>query len=71
MRDDWILDVLADLGDFARINHLEALAFALGKARDVARVELSAERIMRAGGGDLGAGSLGAHTRNLPDRPGP
>ena len=71
MRDNWILDVLADLGDFAQVNHLEALACAIGHARDVAMVELSGERILVAGRGDLSAGSLGAHTRSLPDRPGP
>ncbi len=69
MQDDWILDVLADLADFARTNHLEALAFALDRARSVALVELSAENVFVAGA--HGAGSRGAHSRKLPERPGP
>ncbi len=71
MQDNWILDVLADLGDFARANHLEALASALQRASDVAVVELSRESVLLLGGGDHGAGSLGAHRREFPERPGP
>jgi hypothetical protein len=71
MQDNWILDVLADLCDFARANHLEALASALERTSEVAMVELSAESVLLLGGGDQSAGSLGAHRREFPERPGP
>jgi hypothetical protein len=71
MQDNWILDVLADLGDFARANHLEALTSALERASEVATVELSGESVLLPGGGGQGAGSLGAHRREFPERPGP
>jgi hypothetical protein len=70
MRDDWILDVLADLGEFARVNQLEALARELLRARQVAMIELSAERVLISGGGDQRAGSHGAHTGNHSERQG-
>jgi hypothetical protein len=71
MRDDWILDVLADLCEFARVNHLDGLATELARARQVAMAELSAGVMLAAGGGDRGAGSLGAHTGNHTERQGP
>ena len=71
MRDDWILDVLADLGEFARANRLEALACELLRARQVAMVELSLGDVVIAGGGDERAGSLGAHTGDHSERQGP
>ena len=71
MRDDWIIDVLADLCEFARANHLDGLATELKRARQIAMVELSAVDVVVAGGGDRGAGSLGAHTGNHTDRQGP
>ena len=71
MRDDWILDVLADLGEFARVNHLEALACELVRARQVAMVELSVERVVIAGGGDQRAGSHAAHIGDHSERQGP
>jgi hypothetical protein len=71
MRDDWILDVLADLGEFAQANRLEALAHELSRAREVAIIELSLETVAMAGGGDRGAGSVRAHSGNHPERPGP
>jgi hypothetical protein len=37
----------------------------------VAVVELSRESVLLLGGGDHGAGSLGAHRREFPERPGP
>jgi hypothetical protein len=58
--------VLADLGEFARVNHLEALARELLRARHVAMAELSAERVVA--GGDRRAGSHGAHTGDYPER---
>jgi hypothetical protein len=36
----------------------------------VAMVELSGESVL-LGGGDHGAGSVGAHRREFPERPGP
>ena len=71
MRDDWILDVLSDLGEFAQANRLEALARELARAREVAVIELSLETLALAGGGDHVAGSLGARSGNHPERPGP
>ena len=71
MQDDWILDVLADLGEFAQANRLEALARELARAREVAMIELSLETVAIAGGGDRGAGSVGARSGNYPERPGP
>jgi len=44
-RDDWILDVLADLKAFAGANDLPFLAESLDDARRLAAVELS----LRAG----------------------
>lgn len=70
MQDDWILDVLADLGEFARANHLEGLERELERARQVARVELSAGAVLVAGGGGLRAGSCGAHSGNHSERQG-
>jgi hypothetical protein len=37
----------------------------------VAVVELSGESVLLLGGGDQGAGSLGARRREFPERPGP
>jgi hypothetical protein len=71
MQDDWILDVLADLGEFAQANRLDALARELARAREVAVIELSLETVAMAGGGDRGAGSAGARSGNYPERPGP
>lgn len=71
MRDDWILDVLADLCEFARVNHLEDLARELLRVRQVAMVELSLGDVVIAGGGDQRAGSHGAHTGDHPKRQGP
>jgi hypothetical protein len=71
MQDNWILDVLADLGAFARANHLEALASALDRASEAAMVELSCESVLLLGRGNSGAGSPGARCREFPERPGP
>ena len=70
MQDDWILDVLADLGEFARVNQLEELARELVRARQVAMVELSAGSVVVAGGGGRRAGSCGAHSGNHSERQG-
>jgi hypothetical protein len=40
MRNDWILDVLADLQTFARTNKLTALAEQLGDTKLIAAAEL-------------------------------
>ena len=70
MQDDWIIDVLDDLAEFARLNRLEELVLELARTRQVALVELSAGAVLAAGGGARSAGSLGAHTGNLSERQG-
>lgn len=40
MKNDWILDVLADLKSFAQANDLSALADQLDKTRHVAATEI-------------------------------
>ena len=46
MRNEWILDVLADLRDFAARNELDALAYQLAQA------EVTAIRELTPGGDD-------------------
>ncbi|MHA6344980.1 hypothetical protein [Roseivivax sp. CAU 1761] len=41
MANDWIIDVLSDLGAFARANGMAALAGELEGARCVARAEIT------------------------------
>lgn len=41
MRNEWLLDVLTDLHDFARANGLEQLSRQLTNTRDVALIELA------------------------------
>jgi hypothetical protein len=69
MQNDWILDVLTDLEDFARANDLEWLAGELHRTREVAEVELSLRGHVFGWGGDQGAGSVGARSGNHPERP--
>ena len=60
MKNDWILDVLADLRTFAQANGLEALADQLDDTRLVAATEIvsMAERAKAARNGeDAEAGS--------------
>lgn len=40
MRNDWILDVLADLQNFARTNELTVLAEQLGDTKLIAAAEI-------------------------------
>ncbi|WP_162798130.1 hypothetical protein SuNHUV7_18700 (plasmid) [Pseudoseohaeicola sp. NH-UV-7] len=40
MRNDWILDVLADLQSFARKNGMDALAEQLGDTKIIAAAEV-------------------------------
>lgn len=51
MADDWILDVLADLSDFARRNEMLLLVDELQRARVVAREELAARQARLVGDG--------------------
>ncbi len=44
MKNDWILDVLADLRAFAQDHHLPALSEQLDDARLIAASELAAQR---------------------------
>ena len=41
MKNEWILDVLADLKNFAKANHLPELAEQLADTASLAAVELS------------------------------
>lgn len=41
MKHDWIIDVLSDLGDYARQNGLSALAVQLDDTRLVAHIEIA------------------------------
>lgn len=69
MRNDWIIDVLTDLEDFARANDLERLAEELHRTREIAEVELSLRGHVFGWGGDQGAGSVGARSGDHPERP--
>lgn len=59
MKHEWILDVLADLKNFARANDLPALADQLSETSDLAAVEISSaeEKARRAHGDELAVGS--------------
>ena len=59
MKHEWILDVLADLKNFARANDLPALADHLSDAADLAVVEISSveEKARRSHGDEFAAGS--------------
>ena len=59
MKHEWILDVLADLKNFARANELPALAEQLSDAADLAAVEISSaeEKARRAHGDEYAAGN--------------
>lgn len=48
MRDDWILGVLDDLREYARLNGLPALAQQLEQAQRVALAELRAAAVFGA-----------------------
>jgi hypothetical protein len=53
MKNDWIMDVLADLKNFARANGLPALADQLAESADLAAVEIASnERRAKALHGD-------------------
>ncbi len=43
MRNDWILDVLADLGEFAKRNQLDVLETELKRVHKLASDEVSGE----------------------------
>ena len=59
MKHEWILDVLADLKNFARANDLPALAEQLSDTADLAAVEISSaeEKARRAHGDEFPVGS--------------
>lgn len=59
MKNDWILDVLADLKAFAQSNDLPALAEQLTRSADMAAVEMASAQIKvrRTHGDDFKAGS--------------
>ncbi len=69
MKNDWILDVLADLKSFAQTNNLPNLAMQLTETADLAAIELtSAETKVRPSHGDeqqvgLHSGALGLSRR--------
>ena len=44
MQNDWILDVLADLRDFAKANELGGLAASLDETAFIAATELASHR---------------------------
>ena len=59
MKHEWILDVLADLKNFARANDLPALAEQLSDTADLAAVEISSaeEKARRTHGDERPFGS--------------
>ncbi|MFC3118149.1 hypothetical protein [Jhaorihella thermophila] len=64
MRNDWILDVLADLKNFASANGLPALAEQLGDTTLVAAAEIASRHLEETGGrvetgGESGPGARG------------
>ena len=62
MHNDWILDVIADLGTFARDNRLVALAADLERAATTARREM-----MAGAAGDMTGEAECARGRLRPD----
>jgi hypothetical protein len=68
--DDWILDVLADLGEFARTNRLDALALELTRVRRFAAAELSSQRIAVSVEGCRNAESARAGVGHVSERQG-
>lgn len=54
MRNDWVLDVLADLRSFAQANDLPLLAEHLDDAAHVATAEFAARVERSAKGGHVG-----------------
>lgn len=67
MKNDWILDVLADLTAFAHANNLPALAEQLGKTADTANAEIqSTQQGVTVSHGDDGAG--GTYLGGVGDR---
>lgn len=59
MKNDWILDVLADLKAFAQSNDLPALSEQLTKSADMAAIEIASAQIKvrRTHGDDFKAGT--------------
>ncbi len=68
MRNDWILDVLADLGEFARRNSLAGLADELNRVRNVARIELSGNPGLVSSEGRRHAETAGTGHRDHTER---
>ena len=66
MKHEWILDVLADLKNFARANDLPALAEQLSDTADLAAVEISSaeEKARRSHGDEFSLGSYPGETGN-------
>ena len=60
MADDWVLDVLIDLSDFARRNEMSELVSELERTIEVARRELADRHRSAEPGADLS-------TDRLPD----
>ncbi|RKT27732.1 hypothetical protein BXY70_3082 [Roseovarius halotolerans] len=69
MKNEWILDVLADLEAFARQNGLPALARQLGDTRLLAVLELTPDGNHDADGGEQRARiGTGADSQGLGKR---
>lgn len=56
MQQDWILDVLEDLGAFARANGLPRLAEELGEVRLIAMSEIASATEGKSAGERIAAG---------------
>lgn len=65
MANDWILDVLADLTDFARKGGLPALERQLRVTTNIARLEIASTQGMMCPEAHLGAYNAGVTDRPL------
>lgn len=67
MKNEWILDVLADLKNFAKANGLPALADQLADTADLAAIEIMSEdkKARTVNGSDA---SFGQHSAAIGNR---
>lgn len=68
MKNDWILDVLADLKAFAQANGLTALVEQLEDTSLVAAAEIASDGEGSSGGAKPGSGDIGRNSGGLGTR---
>lgn len=67
MRNDWMLDVLADLKRFAQLNGMPTLAEKLGETEMVAALDITSaeEKAWGANGGEIRPGRISGGTGDI------